>query len=100
MTNVVALRTDIEPSPAPEVPSAFTFREMVDTLISTAEQAAFSLNALHQFALRDPTEVGLNTITAVQRECAVYFDLSNLLRALEPHEDFIRQIAARAETQA
>jgi hypothetical protein len=100
MTNVVALKTEIVPPPAPATPPPFTFREMADALVSGAQQEAFGLEALNMFALRDPTGIGLDTIARVQRQCSVYFDLSNLLRVLAPHEDFIRQIAARVEAQA
>jgi len=99
MTNVVAIRQDMEPA-APEVPADMTFLEISALLLRAAQQEAFSLDALHLFALRDPTSVGLTTIGDVQRQCAAYFDMSRLLRALAPHEDFIRAIASRSETRA
>lgn len=99
MTNVVAIRSDVAPA-APEMPANMSFLEISALLLRAAQQEAFSLDALHLFALRDPTRIGLTTIGDVQRQCAAYFDMSRLLQALAPHEDFIRAIASRAENRA
>ena len=100
MTNVVAIRPEMETGPVPAVPGTLSFKEMADELLQAAHREASSLDALHFFALYDPSNVGLNTIAEVRRLCAAFYDMSNLLRTLAPHEEHIRQIAARAEAQA
>jgi len=95
MTIVVALRPDVAQEAVPEIPRGLSFREMAEELLLAAKREASSLDALHLFTLRDPTSVGVATIAEVQRQCANFLDYSNLLRALAPHEEFIRQIAAR-----
>lgn len=66
--------------------ATFTYRELADELQHTAQQEAFSLDALHQYAFRDATGIGASTIADVQRRCAALMQASLHFRAMAAQE--------------